>query len=660
MKIKKLVIQNVKSFRDQVVVEFSDSLNLLIGPNAGGKSNLLDILAVMMRSLLPGYKIEPHHEHGVYFRLIQPSEAFPLGRVLDTFSGHTADQEIQITLSIESADVKNLSQLADRRGDLQDGLRSFRNTKDFDFAFLDSASIDSVEANRHVTYTIKNQNLQQPEAGSAEATFLKYLKNFELFSLLDAECNLGLNITSCYYYFSPFRGLGSSEVFSVDLSSTSYTGLLSKYFVATSRSGTSLAQFATAYLAKKRRRLEVEASESGYKEQWNKDPEILLLRETLGRLGYDWTLSLLDDEKNIYRSDLLFRGVKQDIELASSGEQEIINFILAIFARQLKEGMLVIDEPELHLHHQWQQQLLNVFFDLNKDMGNQVIVSTHSASFITPKSLPYVIRVFRDNERVSRIVPAPKTSDGISRSIFHIINAHNNQKMFFADIIVLVEGISDRIIFETLLRLFLDNAKGLQVIEVLEVHGKDNFPKYLEFLKTVKVRSFVIADLDYVLKIGNQKIQALFETNDEAINKKILKDKKSTDRKSLVKAIRNAIDTKDLAALEDICHYIEDRCRRLKPKLSAEEQESLDSFLQAQKGNNNFILRRGELEDYLPSDCSSLDQIIKLVEEQEFRNWLGKSWDSSEVQELLEIAKMIVGVDDEVMAKIHASLQATE
>lgn len=48
MRIKKVVLQNVKSFRDEVSVEFKKGLNVLIGPNAGGKSNLMDILNISL------------------------------------------------------------------------------------------------------------------------------------------------------------------------------------------------------------------------------------------------------------------------------------------------------------------------------------------------------------------------------------------------------------------------------------------------------------------------------------------------------------------------------------------------------------------------------------------------------------------------------------
>ena len=60
MRIKKVVLQNVKSFKDEVSVEFKKGLNILIGPNAGGKSNLMDILSISLGNyfIYPGRLIE--------------------------------------------------------------------------------------------------------------------------------------------------------------------------------------------------------------------------------------------------------------------------------------------------------------------------------------------------------------------------------------------------------------------------------------------------------------------------------------------------------------------------------------------------------------------------------------------------------------------------
>lgn len=49
MKLKSVIIENVRSFRERTTIEFNGNFNILIGPNAGGKSNLLDIITIIIR-----------------------------------------------------------------------------------------------------------------------------------------------------------------------------------------------------------------------------------------------------------------------------------------------------------------------------------------------------------------------------------------------------------------------------------------------------------------------------------------------------------------------------------------------------------------------------------------------------------------------------------
>jgi predicted ATPase len=46
MKLKRLAAQNIRSFGETKEVDFHDDFTILIGPNGGGKSNLLDIITV--------------------------------------------------------------------------------------------------------------------------------------------------------------------------------------------------------------------------------------------------------------------------------------------------------------------------------------------------------------------------------------------------------------------------------------------------------------------------------------------------------------------------------------------------------------------------------------------------------------------------------------
>jgi len=48
MKLKRLEISGFKSFRDKVVIDFSNGVNAVVGPNGCGKSNVVDAIRWVM------------------------------------------------------------------------------------------------------------------------------------------------------------------------------------------------------------------------------------------------------------------------------------------------------------------------------------------------------------------------------------------------------------------------------------------------------------------------------------------------------------------------------------------------------------------------------------------------------------------------------------
>lgn len=65
------------------------------------------------------------------------------------------------------------------------------------------------------------------------------------------------------------------------------------------------------------------------------------------------------------------------LSMASSGEQVILEYIVRLtFPNTLNHGLILIDEPEVHLHPGWVRQLYRALPALGDD--NQFIVTTHS------------------------------------------------------------------------------------------------------------------------------------------------------------------------------------------------------------------------------------------------------------------------------------------
>jgi predicted ATPase len=65
------------------------------------------------------------------------------------------------------------------------------------------------------------------------------------------------------------------------------------------------------------------------------------------------------------------------IEVLSSGQLELFSFAGGLLVESFSEGLIVIDEPELHLDPQWHRQLLRALMSLKPEC--QIIVGTHSS-----------------------------------------------------------------------------------------------------------------------------------------------------------------------------------------------------------------------------------------------------------------------------------------
>ena len=255
--------------------------------------------------------------------------------------------------------------------------------------------------------------------------------------------------------------------------------------------------------------------------------------------------------------------------------------------------------------------------------------------------MPSTIRFYKKPDNSTDLVRIPKSQIKKSREILHIVNSQNNEKMFFADKVILVEGISDRLVFEKLINTFSDNNKKNEVIEVLEVGNKYYLQKYRDFLGVVKVKNYIISDHDYLKDVGTPDIKKLYKADDKKIKNDVLNSDKSQDKKTLVKFLDSAIKRCDKSGLKRIWEQIKDQKSSLKPNLTKEELKLISEFINEKAKDNLFILSDGQLEDYFPIGQHNLDLVLKFIKANNFNKWL-KEKGNTKKQEILKMIDTIV------------------
>ena len=64
----------------------------------------------------------------------------------------------------------------------------------------------------------------------------------------------------------------------------------------------------------------------------------------------------------------------------SSGEKQMLIILLTVLVQKRQHCVLLMDEPEISLHIEWQQRLIGLMLDLNPNL--QIILTTHSPAVV--------------------------------------------------------------------------------------------------------------------------------------------------------------------------------------------------------------------------------------------------------------------------------------
>lgn len=467
-----------------------------------------------------------------------------------------------------------------------------------------------------------------------------------------------VSLSSPVFFFSSERALTKNfDISAGNLTEESYHSGFRTAFNAATGQSTNLLQWGAQHFVRLYRRAQVRAGnsrEAVVRDFLEKEPDVMLLRRYLAQLGYDWDF-LSDDEQTTFKFIFIKDDARVSADMFSSGERDIVHFLLAMFALNVRDGLVLVDEPELHLHPRWQRIFLGLFRDLAPERNNQFIVSTHSPVFVTPDTINSITRVYRTLREGSSKIALSEISLPDKAKMVRMINSQNNERLFFADKVVLVEGISDRLVLASLLEAASARFGNNSAIEIIEVGGKKNFSGYQSLLDTLRTPWIVIADRDYLTDIGSQQIRALFETDSDKQWKVLTEDKKSTDRRAMIGALEQAIYQKDISQLQAFWDYFRNRHRRIRENLNADESDALTRELEKLSSENIHILRYGEIENYLPVGVSDVGAIVELIAD---RNWLNRVEHESRRVEIGELLCHVLGVPERMRDPFYSELRS--
>jgi len=534
LNLKSIKISNILTFQaydnidDAPQIDFDKKLNILIGTNASGKSNFLEIINEFFKTILT---LNCKFDENVIIRNKDNNQQNPLQDTLSDKKSYHAlpshhqsssiQQTIKVKLQLEKSDYDNLQFLLENIDDINSLIQEYsRNIPNFVKPELEKLKeIPDIEFTFSGNQEQRAMNLIEDFGDNEENKFIFYYFHFfEFFQNIILIANRFKNknwdplnilsaLISSYRNYDRIDNEYEINQNEFDKLQPIYNKILQESARRSSEKEPAIFEFVRHKLTYKYNEIE---------DQYTAKDSIFHGKEPL---------EVLKENSPVYKqiNDSLETHLKLKLEISkihhtikykfnfkrttnnesvdifelSSGEKGLIHFIFSIYGFEIKNGIMIIDEPELHLHPQIQSKYLDIIKSVKDVLGIQFIIATHSPIFINSETIHSVYRFYKENGFSQIIKPAITESE---KDLIHFLTYTNASKIFFADRVVLVEGDKDYYFFKYYLDEYCKRFnKEKEGIEFLVINGKGEFGKWKSFLNKYQIKTFYIGDFDNLL-----------------------------------------------------------------------------------------------------------------------------------------------------------------
>lgn len=216
--------------------------------------------------------------------------------------------------------------------------------------------------------------------------------------------------------------------------------------------------------------------------------------------GADISFQLNEDKSTeTYKDSKIYidDGVKSPLSDKGAGIQSAtIIGLFSYYVRQYNSkasALLCVEEPELYLHPHARRVISDRFDEFLENGKNQVIMTTHSPEFIKTTGTELNIILVKRINKKTVITPIE------IREFQPLLLDDNHNEIFFADKVILCEGLDSHII-----KWIADEKFPMQLnannTTILNCGGKNNIHKYAELVRMLGLECYLVADFDYYLR----------------------------------------------------------------------------------------------------------------------------------------------------------------
>ena len=224
---------------------------------------------------------------------------------------------------------------------------------------------------------------------------------------------------------------------------------------------------------------------------------------------------------------------KYELNQRSDGFKHFISILLNLSVEnetsQLKNKIILLDEPEVHLHPSGEKYLRDELLEIAKN--NFVFFATHSIFMVDKKNLDRHFSIKKE-KGITNLYVIEKDNPYKEEVLYEALGTSALEHI--ENNVLILEGKTDRDIFDLYKRKFKSEVK-LQNFSLISADGCGNIPKYTKFFNKKLINGFVLVDSD---KEGT------------IIKSAVIKERNYN--KKNVFGINDIVDTKKESTLEDL------------------------------------------------------------------------------------------------------------
>lgn len=270
-----------------------------------------------------------------------------------------------------------------------------------------------------------------------------------------------------------------------------------------------------------------------------------------------------------------------------SGIEMIFTLLLLRSISNQSKGSIIylIDEPEISLHPQAQKKLFQLLLQESKD--KQIFISTHSSYFTEPSYIKNIVRFQKTKE--NKIIVHKLRDDSLASELKENRNFFfRHRDLFFTDAAVFVEGVED---YDRYSKFCEISGFSSLLGNFYMMNGCDPTLFFEKFCTQFGINFVAIVDKDFSI---NRSKWA------RGNRKKFIIDLKQFIKDKGISFDENKLDEEMTKELSETQRTDE----RAVEEIDVEEVKILKV-----KDKNIFVLKYGEVEDYIKNDGSIVDDL---------------------------------------------------